>query len=768
MSVFRIPSICFLLFLLSRGVLAQLPIIAPDEPGAPAVTPAEDVSSKDLEAKRKEIGDELRVAQRTLDAAKEVSGENATPPEKLQREVELLKQLDAIVGQHETAKTRETDLQAKLAKLQGQLDTVRSAGPQESKPYSFLLLDHLRDELATRQAGTEIGEAAVADAKKALLRAKEDLESKQQALRRVMSEFQAATDADAKAQLAAAVKLAEAEELVAAATVALKKQERANEKLSQEIQTMHIDLLTDKVSWISKAVVFTQSDLQDQLVTLDKRESDLKALLRTANSHLSYAEREWSRARQELDMATESNAALAQQVEARQLARQQHQQDELLLNARLQHIGEDRELWNQRFKVITATATPDELITWADETRGLVLQLEGEKRLQQMRIDEIRRDVASKENKLQTAGDTLGDAKRWVESQRDNLSQTIQIHDAAIVSIEATLQLANKLIGEIEDDVQGWSLLEWVVGAWHYVSKAWNAELTTVDDNPLTVGKITVGIILVFVGFIVARMLSRILGGRLHDRLRINKNSAATFQSLSFYTMVVLFTLMALRFVNVPLTMFSFLAGAIAIGVGFGSQNILNNFISGLILLAERPIRVGDLIQLGSLYGTVEHIGTRSSRVRTANNMEIIIPNSSFLENNVQNLTLGDNKIRTCVTVGLAYGSPTRDAARLLKRAAQEHGLVLNTPEPFVWFVAFGDNALNFELHFWVEVRNLSDRNRVESDMRFKIDHLFREAGITIAFPQCDFHLDGTRPLDIRLLNDDTDKVIEDSTRKAA
>ncbi len=131
-------------------------------------------------------------------------------------------------------------------------------------------------------------------------------------------------------------------------------------------------------------------------------------------------------------------------------------------------------------------------------------------------------------------------------------------------------------------------------------------------------------------------------------------------------------------------------------------------------------------------------------------------------------MTLGDNKIRTCVTVGLAYGSPTRDAARLLKRAAHEHGLVLKTPEPFVWFVEFGDNALNFELHFWVEVRNLSERNRVESDMRFKIDHLFRDAGITIAFPQCDMHLDGTRPLNIRLLDAGTDKVIEDSTLKAA
>ena len=148
--------------------------------------------------------------------------------------------------------------------------------------------------------------------------------------------------------------------------------------------------------------------------------------------------------------------------------------------------------------------------------------------------------------------------------------------------------------------------------------------------------------------------------------------------------------------------------------------------------------------------------------------MEIIIPNSTFLQSNVQNLTLGDNRVRTSVAVGLAYGSPTRDAARLLKRAAQEHGRVLVSPEPFVWFVDFGDNALNFELHFWVEVRNLSEQKRVESDMRFKIDHLFRDAGITIAYPQRDLHLDNTRPLTIQLLNEDLGKMVDGSASKAA
>jgi potassium efflux system protein len=767
----RTSSICFLLLLLSHEVGAQPAVITTDVPDVTRgqnVTPTTEDSPQNLETRRKLIVDELRLAQRTLEAAEEASAEGVKPPEKLQHEVKLLKQLDAIVAQLEAAKTREQDLQAKLADLSGHLETIRSSGPLESKPYSFLLLDHLQDELVTRQARIVIDKATLADSKQAVIRAKENLESEQKALRLVKSRYQAAKDDNAKLQLTATVQLAEAEVRVAGETVGLKEQEWSNSKLTQQIRAARIDLLTEKANWISKAVVFSPSDLQDQLVTLDKRESDLKASLRAAESYQTYSEREWSRVRQELDLETDPTAALIEQVENRQLARQRHQKEVSLLNARLMRIGEDRELWTRRFKVITATATPHDLIIWAEEAHLLVSQLEREKRLQQMRIDEIRREVASKEHRLQSAGDQLGDAKRWVEGQRDQLSRSIQVHDAAIASIEATLHPARKLIGEIQGDVKAWSFSEWVAGAWHYVRSAWNTEVTSVDDNPLTIGKITVAIILIFTGFILARKFSRILGGRLHDSLSINKDSADAFQSLSFYMMIVLFTLLALRFVNVPLTLFTFLGGAIAIGVGFGSQNILNNFISGLVLLVERPIRVGDLIQLEDLYGTVEHIGTRSTCVRTATNMEIIIPNSTFLQSNVQNLTLGDNKVRTSVAVGLAYGSPTRDAARLLKRAAQEHGRVLESPEPFVWFVDFGDNALNFELHFWVEVRNLSEQKRVESDMRFKIDHLFRDAGISIAYPQRDIHLDNTRPLTIQLLNQDLGKMIEGSTPKAA
>ena len=221
-----------------------------------------------------------------------------------------------------------------------------------------------------------------------------------------------------------------------------------------------------------------------------------------------------------------------------------------------------------------------------------------------------------------------------------------------------------------------------------------------------------------------------------------------------FYVLLFSFTLLALRLVNVPLTVFTLLGGAAAIGLGFGSQNIVNNFISGLILLAERPIRIGDLIEVEDLYGTVEDIGARSTHVRSSENVDIIVPNSSFLEKNVINWTLSDDRYRAQISVGVAYGSPTEEVTRLIRKAVDEHPRILKQPDPIILFADFGNNSLDFEVHFWIRMRRLMDRRIVASDLRYRVDEMFREAGIVIAFPQRDVHLDSSKPLDVRVLQE--------------
>lgn len=287
---------------------------------------------------------------------------------------------------------------------------------------------------------------------------------------------------------------------------------------------------------------------------------------------------------------------------------------------------------------------------------------------------------------------------------------------------------------------------------WAVVVEIWHYPLATVAEGPITVGKIIGGVVLLFFGYVLSKIIARLFGTRFLPRMKVTQSAAAALQSVLFYVLIVIFAIIALRVVNIPFTAFTLLGGALALGVGFGSQNIINNFISGLILLVERPIKVGDLIQLDDLYGNVEHIGARSTRIKTGSHLEIIVPNSSFLENNVVNLTLSDDRIRTVVKVGVIYGSPTRDVARLLVKAVAEHGQVLAKPEPIVLFTDFADNSLNFEIHFWIKMRTMMERLRVESDVRYMIDQSFREAGLVIAFPQRDVHLDTAAPLAVRLL----------------
>jgi small-conductance mechanosensitive channel len=198
-----------------------------------------------------------------------------------------------------------------------------------------------------------------------------------------------------------------------------------------------------------------------------------------------------------------------------------------------------------------------------------------------------------------------------------------------------------------------------------------------------------------------------------------------------------------LDLLSVPLAAFAFVSGAVAIGFGFGAQNIINNFISGWILMWERPIKIGDFLEIGDVRGTVESIDTRSTRIRRVDGVHLLIPNSQLLETTVTNWTLIDDLVRTAIRVGVAYGSDVRLAESLLYQAAKEHADVLETPSVAVIFDNFGDSALEFELTVWLHATAERGLRMIRSDLRFRIDELFREHGITIAFPQRDIHIDG-------------------------
>lgn len=282
-------------------------------------------------------------------------------------------------------------------------------------------------------------------------------------------------------------------------------------------------------------------------------------------------------------------------------------------------------------------------------------------------------------------------------------------------------------------------------------STLWNTVILTLDGKTVTLGSIILGIIFLIIGIIFSRVASRIFSNFLAKRFKVKKNASHVFEALSFYLLIVVSALFALKVAHIPITIFTVLGGALAIGVGFGSQNLINNFISGIIMMIENPIKVGDYVEVEGVFGEVESIGTRSTRIISYGNKHIIVPNSFFLEKNLLNWTHKNNIVRTSIKVGVAYGSPTRDVERLLLQAANDEANTLSSKSPSVFFTDFSDNSLNFQLDFSLHQNDLESRRRIESNIRFKIDELFRTNGVTIAFPQRDLHIEQTKPFDIRI-----------------
>ena len=276
--------------------------------------------------------------------------------------------------------------------------------------------------------------------------------------------------------------------------------------------------------------------------------------------------------------------------------------------------------------------------------------------------------------------------------------------------------------------------------------------LATLFNLDLSVGSFRIsfkGILLALIIFCVTHAVTRI-GRRLlsekvldsRDFERGLKDSIVTISSYVIWGLGILF---ALGVLGVNTTSLAVVFGALSIGIGFGLQNIFNNFISGLILLFERPIQVGDYVEVKNIWAEVKEINIRSTIVQTFDNATVIIPNSDFISQQVTNWSFKDPRMRRNVDVGVAYGSDIELVRRTLLDIPEHIPQILKNPRPDVLFLDHGDSALIFRLRFWVHVDSYYTST---TDVRFELDRRFRELGIEIAFPQRDLHIrtDHTRP----------------------
>lgn len=760
-----------LLFVLLCSGIAPTWAETPVDEKAPADQPAENTIAtveKDLASAREKL-----TTGPTVSLARMVASGAATPEERDEWMLLLNLRAASLEKHLDTLRTLDFEIQSRQ-----ELETQAQAwtGFSQPPPYSMDFIDELWGNLSARQQdidGARIAQSLISTQINVL---RSNLDSLQKSARQAAEGAQTSARVTPPEQARLNWLSELARERVLTTVAALAQYEAMLQFRDESLARLQLarDLLQRQIEVATKASPMTQAELdgklarnaakrlalEQELANSIKRQQAVEALVRAARADL---EREQSDA--EVANATDqARIEFAQDVLDTRKAQAETailRQEALRLLLDLS-LGTDQ-LWRTRFELASKPA-PARLREIRTRVTGFNERIGLWKRYLANSVEAAAGLTTAAEKRL-TESVGKPSARSIFKTQVEAFTERQELHTrlrAELTEIELLLKRMEQEV-LLQEDVMSRSerfqaLLDRVASG---AVELWSLEVFAVQDtimvegreitgsSSITVGKIVRMILILTLGLWAASKASAGVSLLLRKRFNMNTTAATLLERGIYILSVIILILLALDIVNIPLTVFAFLGGALAIGVGFGAQTLINNFISGLILLIERPISLGDLVEVEGVRGRVSNIGARCSRIHRADGIDMLIPNSLFLERNVTNLTLTDTQLRVSIKIGVAYGSPLREVTKLLEQAVGSHGKVLKDPAPVILFEDFGDNALMFNVDFWVNVTTQTDSRVVASDLRYMIERLFREAGISIAYPQRDVHLDQTRPFEI-------------------
>lgn len=748
------PSI--LILTLVNAVEAQNPILdqtaevadssVPDEPPTiPALT-VETVSSA-----RAEVAALLEAAEAA--ATTETAQQLGVPLEALQGRVDRLRALDGVLQQQIGALQRVGEIKTSLQDLDREILAYQERGLEEPPPYTLGFAEGLNDAVTAERRKLENLQTELASSESERVAAKDRLTEAQRNRRAASEAATQNTDTAATQSLTWKLNRARLEERYQQASADARR--LRHELIAQELQLSESRLahLENKAAGVLIHTRFEQQELDTRLTEVaDRRAAIEKSLpeLRTAHQQRE-AERNVARDALQQAQGDEAIATQTDELALRTLRVDTAARQVELAEKRLLLYDQEKLLWEHRFAVWQG-ADDEELTDWKGQTTQVLEEVRREREVQEGRLLDVRATTLELERQMAGQDGNMGKEKiATLRAREDALNEYL----AALLPLE---QFAERLLVEIDRERDQVTLSERWERFRRVAKTVWNYEVVAYEDGAVTVRKIIIAVLVLTIGFLFSGRICRGIRNILVRRTRINENAAAAIEKFLYYLLFILILLYTLNLVNIPLTLFAFFGGAIAIAVGFGAQHLINNFISGFILMLERPIRIGDLVEVDGVHGIIQHMGARSTRLLTSQNIHLLIPNSSLLENTVVNWSLSGEKFCTKVSVGVAYGSSTTKVAELLLQATANCKSALDAPKPQVFFTDFGDNTLGFDVHFWIKMRRIMDKRNAESELRFEIDRLFAENNICIAFPQRDLHLDTTKPLEIRLVNSDDER----------
>ena len=524
--------------------------------------------------------------------------------------------------------------------------------------------------------------------------------------------------------------------------VALSRLQVRAQKRAFDANVTAIQRLRRRLSDMQSKLSFTQETLDEKLASLQARLNELTEEMNTARKALDSANSSLIRARASLgsgDVSTLTNASSALMARSARVNYWEYMvsmiDDEIVL------VRESQQVWRDRYRLFHDEVPGEEIWKLRENAQArlneLQRQLDGVRTLESV----ILRQIETTQEQAKTEGLTSTiqqNLAQTADNQRKVVSDIFNRYESLIPQ---AVFLQQRLYNEASDNMSTVRLAE-KVGSFSKdtIMGFLDTELWQGEGYSVTVSKLIIAVAVFLSSFFLSSWGSKWLKRRMINRFKASVTAANAVQRITFYILWIAFALIALNIVKIPLTAFAFMGGAMAVGLGFGMQNIFNNLISGFIVIFSRPFKVNDIVEVAGTTGIVEDIGSRSTTIRTWDGLDVVLPNRYFLENSVTNWTGSDLKKREILKISVGYESDTRKVEELLMEAATGHSSVLKNPAPFVIFKNFGDDGLEFEVYYWFELRKGSGA-KISSDMRHRITAMFRREGINIPYPQRDIHI---------------------------
>jgi len=652
-------------------------------------------------------------------------------------------------------------------------------GFTEPPPHSILRVDDLRDSVESLNAKIAAAEASLGLLFRFSAEAQAAAADSDGRLRLLAEQLEAAAEPEKAARLNWQRTFERLKNRLASANVAMDETRRRRVEEDLADYRLRLALAKRQLAVASQHTRFSPADLDQVIGSLDAERQSLETEIQSAETDNERRQQALAIARADLqkqlgaagDAAGENSNRAAQIRKAQDLVQLRTAQADTstqglaALRQMLEIVIQERGLWQLRFENFDSHNLAN-LREGYRRLNHLADLAEAAKPYFQQQVDLAANLITEQSNRIQNRATTPAEAAQ-AQDLLDLNRQREEVAHRALRSLEKLERLTLRWKQSLDETRQALPLMarfrDLFTEFSSFTTKLWRFELFAAEDTitvdgqqitgrrSVTVGKIMMAILILAVGYWISILLSRGLERLAIKRLKVEPNQASLIRRWTRVVLIAALVVFSLVSVKIPLTVFAFLGGALAIGLGFGTQNLLKNFMSGIIILFERPFRVGDVLDVGGNRGTVTSIGIRSSVLQLWDGTETLIPNSALLENNLTNWTYSNHTVRFSLTVGVAYGSDTRRVAQLLADAADRHGLIHKDPKPQVLFVDFGESALNFEVRYWVDVMK-NNAAQIGSDLRHMVASAFAESGIVMAFPQRDVHLDASRPFPVQVV----------------